>query len=287
MVKILYILCLCCLTLAAAKVARNQKAHKAVRPHAPAKNLRARKTIKPRLAIPLPKVKQEKAKLGQFPFMARISYQNMSANGIRAELGILISNRHVLAKAEFVQHWENVEVALGAVQPFLPKQHHQVFHVYRDAFILPKNITEGYDLAIIPLPQDAKINQYVKPALLPKLSEKGRSYTGEMGTLLAWFQTSVPAKLYLVFTKVEIESFQRCGYKSDMGTICLTQLTDKSLQNGSPLVMQTSDGPVVIGIFSFVNVLVYQKQEIHTFIFIKVNNHLDFIAENTNINLRP
>lgn len=126
------------------------------------------------------------AKPGQFPYLAHISYFNSTAQSTYVDSAVLISERHLLAKAEFLVNWSDVTVVLGALFPRQNEPEQQKFVVKFGDIIFQDEIRRGTDLAIIPLPTSIVVNDRVKPVLLPRLSDKGLSYLGWDATVSAW-----------------------------------------------------------------------------------------------------
>lgn len=124
-------------------------------------------------------IKGTRAAPGQFPFIAFIC-----SPGFQYGAGVLISTRHLLAKADLLVNWDNVTVILGAHQLNLEESSQQKFFVDHEHIIFPEEIVSGFDLAIIPLPNAVELNERVQPVLLPRRSDKGVNYIGTNGLVV-------------------------------------------------------------------------------------------------------
>lgn len=223
---------------------------------------------------------------GQFPFLAHISFFNETSGSTRVDSAILISDRHLLAKAEFLKNWGNVTALLGAHQPYVPESSQQSFFVNHAGIIFPDPIVAGFDLAIIPLPEKVQFSDRVQPILLPQWSEKGSNYAGVDARIIAWMD---PSPLTVVaYNDVEIRPHSDCGTLRQPEEMCVAEDLMSAGDNGAPLVVYTDNGPVAVGIFSYYVIFRNSEAEwVRTNIFIRLNEHLDFIAEHTGVSIRP
>lgn len=228
----------------------------------------------------------QKALPFEYPFVAHISYFNETSGNTRVDTAVLISDRHLLAKSEFLSKWgEKVDAVLGAQYPLIEEATQQRFVVLQRDIIYRKPIVTGFDIAILPLPKRAIFNAAVQPILLPRLSDKGEEYVGQQGIVAAW-TGEIPERV-LAFAEVEISRYSDCGTLREPETLCVAREVMSAGDNGAPIVLDTEQGRVAVAIFSYYAIFKKENEWIRTNVFIKLNEHLDFIAENTGISIRP
>lgn len=219
---------------------------------------------------------------GQFPYLAHITFWFIVPLNRHTDSATLISDRHLLAKAGYLISGGDIDVVLGAHQPLNVEPDQQRFTAKYDDLIFPPEIISGFDLAIIKLPQRARFTDFVQPVLLPRWSDRGRNYVGTRGIVIGW--TKDPAAAY---AEVEISQYYECGSLELPGTMCVQKEVLTNGDRGAPLVGQTVDGPVVLGIYSHASLVLKEGKLLDTNVFIQLNEHLEFIANNIEIYIRP
>lgn len=222
---------------------------------------------------------------GTFPFLAHISTTNEITGRTRVDSAVLISDRHLLAKSEFLQGWGDVTVLLGAFYPYIPDGQTQSFFVLHEDIIFKEPIQAGFDIAIIPLPRRAIFTDRIQPILLPRWSDKGKTYEGIEGTVSGWLHAG--GLTFAGYDEVEIRPHNECGTLRQPEELCIAREVVSAGDNGVPLVVEGDDGREVVGIFSYYAIFKPEAEWVKTNVFIKLNEHLDFIAENTGVAIRP
>lgn len=216
---------------------------------------------------------------GQFPFLAYISWRTLR------DTAVLISERHLLTKARNFENWDTIEVLLGAQYVHRIESHQQESFVFQRGIIYKEPIRVGFDLAILIMAEPIVFTDYVRPALLPRWSDQGRDYAGQQSRVVAWYHgvngTSAG------FQDVEIKSPDGCGLPRIAQELCVGESVTNSGDNGAPLVVETDDGYEVVGVFSYSSNFSPEGETIRTNVFIKLSEQLEFIAEITNVTIRP
>lgn len=226
---------------------------------------------------------------GQFPFLAYINIINPSGPNITAT-GFLISNHHLLTKAELVKNATSALVKLGSHFPRETEAEQQIITVESNGIILPQSVTLD-DPAILVLSKSARFTQRVQPILLPRWSEMSQNYFGLDGTVVAWTYRG-GSRQRAAYKEVEIEKNKECGMFALSAVICVPARIMDVADTGAPLVLKVYYEEfrydwVAIGLWSYISIWSKEGEFIETDVFIKLNAHLKFISENTGILIRP
>lgn len=217
---------------------------------------------------------------GEYPYLAHIEYSRPSGETTPGT-GVLISDRYLLARASMLAFWGNITVTLGAFYATREEPEQQKFFVNADDFIYLEDYNIDTDIAIIPLPRPAQLTPRIQPIALPRLSDKGLIYAGWNAIFNGWSYAE-DGNLRSSYLSVSIGSTDKCGKFDSDGILCVPQGFVSGVDPGAPLVIQGSEGPVLVGIFSY-STYVGKAVEI----FIRTNEHLEFIANNTNVIIKP
>lgn len=141
------------------------------------------------------------------------------------------------------------------------------------------------DLAIIPLPRQAILNDRVQPVLIPRWSDAGKNYHSISGTVVGW--TYPEGRATVGYDEVEIRPRDECQLYNLSKDLCVDRHVMGSGDNGAPLIVETDVGWEAVGLFSYYSVFQRGSEWVTTDVFTKLNEHLGFISENTGILIRP
>lgn len=218
------------------------------------------------------------AKRGQFPYLAHINYGPNSASGV------LINSRHILTKADLVTDVDRVEITLGFVDMLFDEKHQQKFIVSGHDVFSPYFIPQSTDIVVIRLRRSAIINKWVRPVLLPTLRDKVKSYYGQ--TVYAVGFTDDGENLLAAYDIVTIRPPHQCNRIVLNEGLCVAKLMDAGANSGSPLIINTKAGNVVLGIASY-DVSVQIDSEVKTaFVYARVDRQLNFICAKAELSIR-
>lgn len=209
--------------------------------------------------------------------------------------GTLISNQWVLTAAHCTDGIVRGEVYLGAVDRTNSKELGQRrIHIEKSNIIIHEdwNVkTFENDLSLIKLPSPVKLNAFIRPAKLPKMSGNYSNYEGVDVIASGWGRTKDsdtygPKKIHWV--KVPVMSNSACAsyYRQPLVRdihICISPIEGRSTckgDSGGPLVL--ADGSrTLVGTTSFGLASSCEKDVPN--VFTRVTSYLEWIAKQTGI----
>lgn len=227
---------------------------------------------------------------GQFPYFAHISSIQLGSYRVYWQSAVLVSDQHLLIKAEFIRNCTTMQVVLGAQYPIFDELGQQHITIRQEHITYPPLMVMPHDLAIITLPSKVILTEVVRPALLPRRSDRGKNYIGQTAILTTWVKVHANIQVG-VFAKVKIGHWTRCVLPADSKLLCVP-ISLQHTQGGAPLVVKTDEGFEVVGIHTYISTCPGDIEAGDEFwettdVFVKINEQLDFIAQHTGIEIRP
>lgn len=226
---------------------------------------------------------------GMFPYQVGLSL-HIREKGAWCG-GTIISDRWILTAAHCTHGVDGATVYFGAfdIENKTEAGQQRIYCSKKNFFI-----HKGYkppqtdnDIALIKLPMPIEFNENIKPAKLPKKSEKHLTYEGELVVASGWGKDSDKAKSvtrYLQYIEVPVMSQSKCTkyYFNSItnNMICIETKNKKSICNGDsggPLVYRNKGVNYVIGATSFGIFLGCEKG--WPGVFARVTSYLDWIEE--------
>lgn len=164
-------------------------------------------------------------KINQYPWMAMLSYDNRFYCG-----GALINNLYILTAAHCVDGFtvRRIKIRLLEHDRNIATESKVIHRGVSSATVHPRynQNTFNNDIAVLKLDQEVKYSNDIRPVCLP---EKGKRFTGEIGTVLGWGKLgeSKPVSNVLREVQVPIMSNIKCS-----GFYGSSQITDNMLCAG-------------------------------------------------------
>lgn len=214
------------------------------------------------------------AEPGQFPFLAHLWARERWSADFYYFTGALISDRHILTSGKYLNILYSFKGVLGAQYANQSGPEQQSFAFTLDDINFDDSATFGEGLAVITLNEPATFTDRVQPIQLPSSSDKGLNYYGWPATVTAWL--GQPISRTPAYYDVIINRNEACSLVIDDKVICINQSLVSTSDTGAPLIVNTLNGPVLIGIYTSEN---EGEQNETTNVFIRVNEHLDYISK--------
>ncbi|XP_044735540.1 brachyurin-like [Chrysoperla carnea] len=237
----------------------------------------------------------EEAKPHEFPHQAALLVQMGNQVGFCG--GTLISKRYVLTAAHCAFLVKNFTVILGAHKIKESEPSQQIFYT-KEKVVHPKWIWSQLllinDIALVILPEDAVLNEYVQPMRLPGRSLADVPLVSYPATVSGWGKDSDKTNEVspvLRFVNSKIMSNTKCaifllGAIKD-SHICISGKGGKGSCNGDsggPLVVNVNGEDTQVGIVSF-GISLGCEAGFPT-AYTRITSHLDFIADNSDVEIR-
>ncbi|XP_044732865.1 chymotrypsin BI-like [Chrysoperla carnea] len=235
------------------------------------------------------------AKIGQFPHQVGVFLQ--LSNGQAFCGGSLISKKYVLTAAHCAEGVSNFTLVLGA-HNIRGNDPTRVELEAGKALVHPKYDNKNIvnDIAIITLPKEVQLNNNIQLIRLPSKSDKS-SHAEEPSIISGWGKPTDSASgisPVLKYAENRILTNEYCGELLFGREVPKTQVC-QSGKNGNSACNGDSGGPLTItekdnvktqvGITSYGTILGCSIGLPTS--YTRVSEYLDFIAENTDVKLRP
>lgn len=235
----------------------------------------------------------ERAQPKQFPYQVGLEL-HMKDGGESWCGGTLLSDRWVLTAAHCTDLITHVVVYLGATDIENENEEGQ-----QRVLVSKKNIivhkgwswdTLRNDISLIKLPVKMKLNEYIQPVTLPKMSDNYDNYLGKTVVASGWGRESdhsFNVARYLQYVEVPILDNEKCSLEFDRVVdtmICIDTTGHKSVCNGDsggPLVYRDGDVNYLVGSTSFGSGMGCELD--FPAVFTRTTSYLDWIEMHTGL----
>lgn len=231
------------------------------------------------------------ARPGQWPFLVFLQQEYLTSPGnFEYGVGTLISDQYVLTSfLAFITAQGQITAFLGADNWKVQEEGQLRFDILQGDFIYTEPFDPARDLALIKLPEPVEFSAKIQPIQLPRWSDVDLDYSKKYALVAGWGPRSSAEEddepmSRPSYTEVQVLPKEECEIFPD-SVICIAQKASSVYEEGSPVFIYNRDGYHQIALEAGYGYVTTGGKPID--IYIRLNKNLQWIVDNSNVEIQP